>query len=140
MLRGLPREPPERPRALRWRPIDPVGYQVEPSGEGMGAVAWCHPEEIDELRGRSFEDPHQLKRSRELIALQDRYEAADKAAEIASGCRRADDISEALHEQASELCDRILELRPSTLAGYRAMASAVVNFCISIGVTRPTSR
>jgi hypothetical protein len=160
---------PERPRALAWRLADPVGYRIEPTGEGKGRT-WCDESDIEKLRGRtefhnwiftgtpeesemlslpnwkdnqvmpvvgydhlfqSAGDEHRLKRAQELVAALDEYEAGTDAAEIASGSRAADEAFEAVHEKASDLCDRILELTPSTLAGYRAMATVIVDFCWS---------
>jgi hypothetical protein len=76
------------------------------------------------------------KRAQELIeALDEYYEAVDAANDL-SGCNAADEVSGALHAKIDDLLDRMLELKPSTLAGYRAMALAVVNCCWSGEVRR----
>ncbi len=53
--------------------------------------------------------------------------ACREAAEIASGCHAAEEACDAIYERMDELFDRVLELRPPTLEGYQAMASAAIN-------------
>ena len=51
----------------------------------------------------------------------DEYNAAEEAADVASGLMAATDACEAIHERMVELCDRLQELQPSTLEGYQAV-------------------
>jgi hypothetical protein len=77
----------------------------------------------------SVGDEFRRKRAQELIAARDEYQAAADAAEVAAGYRAAQDVLDALYEKTSDLNNRILEMTPSTLEGFRAMASAVVHYC-----------
>jgi hypothetical protein len=40
---------PERPQALRWRPTDPIGNEIEYTSPGRGRL-WCNSEQIEERR------------------------------------------------------------------------------------------
>jgi hypothetical protein len=71
------------------------------------------------------------RRAQELIEALDEYHAAEEAANTISGCNAADEVSDALHTQTDELFERMLQLKPSTLEGYQAMAAAVISFCWS---------
>jgi hypothetical protein len=61
------------------------------------------------------------KRAQELIAALDEYNAAEEATDIASGWSAADEACYEIQEQMSELVDRALDLKPSTVEGYEAL-------------------
>jgi hypothetical protein len=76
-------------------------------------------------------DERRAKRARELLAALDECNAAEEAADFASGCRAAEEICDAMYARIDEIFEQMLDFTPSTLDGYRAMASAVVNCCWS---------
>jgi hypothetical protein len=79
----------------------------------------------------SAADECRAKRARELLAALDEYNAAEEAADVASGVAAAEEVADAAYARIDELFERMLDLTPSTIEGYRAMASAVVNCCWS---------
>ncbi|MCK1317154.1 hypothetical protein [Bradyrhizobium sp. 23] len=117
---------PEKPEVLRWRPVDAdlVSRAVYSN--------YCSEDSIDELRGRNthvfVENPDEgrQRRAAELIAALDDYRSRFDAAMEQSGLKAADAALQALYDEQSALCDRMLKLKPATLHGLQALATALV--------------
>lgn len=75
-------------------------------------------------------------RADQLIAALDEYEAAERAAEVMSGLDARDEQFEALEGQMLDAFRQMTRLVPTTLDGYRAMATAVVAYCWSGKIER----
>jgi hypothetical protein len=77
----------------------------------------------------SFGDQHREKRAKELLAALDEYNAGCADAELKSGFKAAAAALDAIYEQIDGLFERMLELKPTTLEGFRAMAMGVFHRC-----------
>jgi hypothetical protein len=79
---------------------------------------------------RSEPDPRKQRRADELLAAQDAFEAADKAALEATGHTAASEVLQAITDEMVEIFDRMADLEASSLEGLRALAIAHV--CMSL--------
>ncbi|WP_445488527.1 hypothetical protein [Rhodopseudomonas sp. RCAM05734] len=77
----------------------------------------------------SLGDEYRLKRAMELIAALDAYREADVVARRESGFDAAERALQDVFKEESAVFEEMMELKPTTLEGFRAVASAVVNFC-----------
>jgi hypothetical protein len=87
----------------------------------------------------SFGDERREKRAKELVAALDEYNAGCTNAELESGFKAAVATLDALYEQIDNLFERMLELKPTTLQGFRAMALGVFHRCWFDNVERGDS-
>jgi hypothetical protein len=71
-------------------------------------------------------DERRQARAAELIAALDEYRAQNEAAIRQSGSRSLEDALEVLHAERDEITDRMIELKPKTLGGVQALATAIV--------------
>jgi hypothetical protein len=69
-------------------------------------------------------DKKRQKRFAKLLANYDAWIAADKAARVMSGLDAADDVLADADNAVWQVYDQMLEITPTTLEGFRAMATA----------------
>ena len=86
---------------------------------------------------RSWPDRKKNARAAELVRALDQWEAAQEAALVASGYNAAEEAANAISDKMIELFFQMVALTPSSLEGYRAMASAVINNCWSGEIPGP---
>jgi hypothetical protein len=130
---------PERSEALIRRPVDADFVQRYEN------TPFCTDRSVDALRGQVFvdwdftrsvpghEDRLALRRNEvrqrrayELITALDEYRAANEDAIERSGCTPAEDALEALQDERQLICDQMLQVKPTTLRGLQALATALV--------------
>jgi hypothetical protein len=75
---------------------------------------------------RSEPDPRKQRRADEILAANDAFEAADKAALTAVGYDAASDAHSAITDEMEEVFERMAKLEPSTLEGFRSLATGFV--------------
>lgn len=77
----------------------------------------------------SLGDEQRRKRADELIAALDSYREAHAKARRESGYDDADRAMRAVWDEEAAVFEEMMELKPTTLEGFRAVASAIVNYC-----------
>lgn len=116
---------PPKPKTLLWRDRDPVPPELDIEN---GEVArWCSIPALSDLAKRPAES--WIGRAFELISAWREWRAAAQEARDRSGGTAADHAVESIQDEMSEVYGRMLQLRPSTLEGYRALALAIVQGC-----------
>jgi hypothetical protein len=75
---------------------------------------------------RSEADPQLQRRADELLAAQDAFDAADRAAMAVVGYEAASDKLSAITDEMWEVCDRMADLEASTFEGFRSLAIGFV--------------
>ncbi|NUU44542.1 hypothetical protein [Tardiphaga robiniae] len=77
----------------------------------------------------SLGDEQRRKRADELIAALDTHREAHAKSRQESGYDAADRALRAVWDEEAAVFEEMMELKPTTLAGFRAVASAIINFC-----------
>jgi hypothetical protein len=77
----------------------------------------------------SYGDERREKRAKELVAASDEYNAGCNNAELESGFKAAAAALDDIYELIDDLFERMLKLKPTTLEGFRAMATGVFHRC-----------
>lgn len=78
---------------------------------------------------RSFPDDRRQERAAELVSAFNDWDAKCDRALDQSGSTAAEEAFERVGRKMSDAYKRMLELRPTTLEGYRALAQAMVENC-----------
>lgn len=119
---------PEKSRGLLWRIHDPVKpWDYEPIVLANGSrYLWTNPHEIERMAERGAVGD---KRSAELVRLHNEWKAARKAGLDGSGYTAAEESLDQIVTQLAERFDKMLQLRPSTIEGYKALATGILFCC-----------
>jgi hypothetical protein len=120
---------PEKPRALVWRVDDPIGHTMrDPTVlEDGSLLLWCDPDQIARIARTSPELwPDRIE---EIVNAWKGWRDGIEDARVRSGYTAANEAREAISDSMSELYHQMLELRPTTLEGYKAFAAGILNTC-----------
>lgn len=110
---------PALPRELIWRLGDPAGYVIQ----------YSH-------LFRSRPKKHKQRRADQPITAYRRWRAEETAAEEQSGYLPAEEKSEAIGRSMHEVYERMFAIKPKSIEGYRALASAVLYRCWAGEISR----
>jgi hypothetical protein len=121
---------PAKPPEMLWRDLDPVPSELRI--ETCTADRWCSMPAVLDLANRppEFWVGHPAReRGLELIAAWRSWRDATERARARSGYAAAYEAVEAIQATMNDVYRRMLQLRPTTLEGCRALAQAIVDHC-----------